>query len=92
MTLDLKLEAVSLVFIFNHVVKNIEDFEKLSQEEQTPLLTAAGVTTKVTGGSGGGTYLVPVSMSKTSERNKIDAGHKIDPSLNKDEIIRIISK
>jgi len=71
---------------------NIEDFEKLSQEEQTPLLTAAGVTTKVTGGSGGGTYLVPVSMSKTSERNKIDAGHKIDPSLNKDEIIRIISK
>ena len=71
---------------------DIEAFEKLTEAEQKVLLDKAGVTSKVTGGSGGGTYLVPVSMSKTSERNKIDAGYKIDPSLNKDEIIRIISK
>ena len=71
---------------------DIAGFEALPEDQRKKLKDDAGVSMVESGGSGGATYLVPAKMAASSERNKIDAGFKIDPSLNKDEIFDIINK
>jgi hypothetical protein len=35
-------------------------------------------------------YIIPKKMVNSTQTNKFSTGFKIDPSLNKDEILRII--
>tara|TARA_R110000824_G_scaffold56072_2_gene153847 strand:- start:8978 stop:10426 length:1449 start_codon:yes stop_codon:yes gene_type:complete len=69
---------------------DIKDFEALPDNEKLKKSKAAGVTTKVSGGSSGGTYIVPNNASM-SQANKFSIGYKIDDNLNKDEILKIIN-
>jgi hypothetical protein len=68
----------------------VAEFNALPKNEKQELAREKGVTTKVSGGSSGGTYIVPNNASM-SQANKFSIGYKIDPKLDKDEILRILN-
>ena len=71
-----------------------KDFNGLDEKQQLKLLAKNKIsyeTIEAQEGAGE-VYIIPRKMVNSTQTNKWSTGFKIDPSLNKDEILRIIKK